>query len=107
MSAIGMTEIINHFKQHSTIVKKKSLTDEEIAKLILEYLNSVNSILLEYGQVQVSDDFKIELVKLQKRKHVLRGREYTNWRKYKVKSTVSWKFYENIEKAFEELEEAL
>lgn len=97
------TEIIRDLMMESPIVKSKKLTPEEVSKLINAYLESVNKVLLDYGVAQVSDDFKLEIVKLKSRNHVLRGKPYHNWRKYKLKVTTSWGYYENIEKVFNEL----
>lgn len=103
MSNSNMKEIKNSFIENSNILKKYNISEEDAESLIGEYQESVHKLLLEYGYAQVSEGLRLEVVKLQKRNHVLRGQSYSNWRKYKIKAKVSYSLYETIASAFEGL----
>lgn len=96
-------EIKESFIEDSTILKKYNISEEDADTLISEYQQSIHKVLLEYGNAQVSDGFRLEVVKLKKRNHVLRGQSYSNWRKYKIKAKVSYSLYETIAEAFDGL----
>lgn len=98
----NMKDIKNTFLENSEVIKKYNISEEDVDSLIEEYQKAVHKSLLECGYAQVSDGLRLEVVKLQKRNHVLRGQSYSNWRKYKIKAKVSYSLYETIAAAFDE-----
>lgn len=84
----------------SDIVKSKGFSEETVQSLIDSYHDSVTKVLTENGYVQLSEDLRVEVVRLQKRKHVLRGQPYYNHRKYKLKTKMSYEYYERIAESF-------
>lgn len=91
------------FMEKSRILQALKLRESDIQELIQDYHDAVNETLLENGYVQVSENFKIEIVRLKKRKHVLRGQSYYNHRRYKIKVKTDYDYYEKVAKSFDSL----
>lgn len=98
-----MNETLQDFMQTSSVVAKKNLSEEECAQLLSEYQDSVKRVLIENGYVQVSEQVRIDVVKLKKRVHVLRGQSYTNHRNFKLKTRIGYAFYKDILESFNDI----
>ena len=103
MSKTNIQEVKGSFIESSSVIKKYKISPEDVETLIHDYQESVLNTLLSYGYVQVSDNLRLEVVKLKQRKHVLRGQAYDNWRKYKLKAKMNYTLHGRVAETFNEL----
>lgn len=96
-------ETLEDFMKTSSVVKNRKLSEEECTQLLAEYQNSVKKVLIENGYVQVSEQVRIDIVKLKKRVHVLRGQPYVNHRNFKLKTRIGYIFYKEILDSFDNI----
>ena len=98
-----ISETLERFMNTSSVVKKRSLSEEECAKLIEEYHDSLKHVMMDNGYIQVSDQVRVDIVRLKKRVHVLRGQPYENHRNFKLKMRIGYLFYKDICDSFKDI----
>ena len=67
---------------------------KQLAKI---FIDSVHEILLDQGQVNVTDQIKLKIVPIKARTHTLRGIKYESKRLYKLRPSLEQELYQQIE----------
>lgn len=87
--------------QEKVISKLRStgstLSDEDIISVINTYRESLIETMVENGHTYVTNDVRLEIVKIQPRRYVLRGVEYNSMRTYKIKADMGNATYKKVE----------
>lgn len=88
----------------SSKVRSIGLRKEIIEELIGIYNKSVVEVMIDEGFVDIDEYCRIEIVKTQSRVHVLRGKEYSSTRTYKLRTHMHDNLYRCVKDSYSLLE---
>ena len=96
-------EILEKFA-NSPVVKSIGLTKDASDRLAKAYLQCCLDTLVENGYANISENFRIDIVKLTKRVHVLRGVTYSSARDFKLKLSIGDPIHDRIKEEYSQYE---
>ena len=78
-----------------------------IQAIITKYNEESIAFMLENGYTNYTEQIRLDIVPITKRRYVLRGIEYESQRLYKLKATLGEELYNEIAKEYEKFREVL
>lgn len=86
-------------------IRNLGLKEETISDILKVYNNIIIDILLENGTIDLNNGIVLDVVHLLDRVHTLRGINYPNTRKFKLRVTLTDELYKKIEDYYNKLKE--
>jgi len=81
---------------NSSAIRDIGLTKDGVKRFIKAYKDSILETLLDNGYVCLDEDIRIEIVRLTKRIHKLRGVNYEGSRNFKLKLSIGNPIHDKI-----------
>jgi len=83
-------------------VKRLGLTEFSAKGIVEAFFTSMMDVLIDKGNVEISEDIRFEIIPTKGRVHKLRGVVYNSTRSYKIKTSISNSLYERIKEEYDE-----
>lgn len=87
--------------------KKHNLSPEAVADVIADYQEAFIQSMIANGYSLMTEDMRIEVVPIQRRNYVLKGKTYSSTRIYKIKATIGDPIYNRICDKFDQFRDDL
>lgn len=91
-------------EMHDEVVleaKALGVPEDVTQKIIASYQKNFIHSLVKNGYALMTEDMRVEVVPIQRRKYVLKGKHYSSTRVYKVKATIGDPIYNKIRDKFD------